>query len=307
MIPNYQEVMLPLLKEIGDGREYFIRDIAEKLTIKFNLTEEEKKEKLPSGSQGIFLSRVGWAKTYLKKAGLLISPKKGTVLITDIGKKVLQENLTKLDNNYLKKFDSFVNFYGRGISNNSEKTIFIPKETVNDEITPEENLDNSYNEIRNALSEELLEKILNMTPDFFEKLVVDLLVKMGYGGSIEDAGKAIGKTGDEGIDGIIKEDKLGLDMIYVQAKRWKKESTVGRPDIQRFVGALAGQGAKKGVFITTCKFSSDAKNYIPKNDTKVALIDGEELANLMIDYNLGCATEQVYEIKKIDNDYFDEE
>jgi len=146
-----------------------------------------------------------------------------------------------------------------------------------------------------------------MTPDFFEKLVIDLLVKMGYGGSVNDAGKAIGKIGDEGIDGIIKEDRLGLDMIYIQAKRWKKESTVGRPEIQRFVGALAGQGAKKGVFITTSKFSSDARNYTPKNDTKVALIDGETLANLMIDYNLGCATEQICEIKKIDNDYFDEE
>ena len=313
MIPKYNEIMLPFLKEIGNGKEYSTRELVEKLAMKFNLTEEEKKRKLASGSRLIFVDRVNWAKTYLKKAGLLLSPRRGTVLITDTGKNVLQENLVKIDANYLSKFDSFGEFfYGNSKTTSSNSAILekendSSKEIEDDSTTPEEKLADSYIEIRNALSEELLEKIHDMTPDFFEKLVIDLLVKMGYGGSVNDAGKAIGKTGDEGIDGIIKEDRLGLDMIYIQAKRWKKESTVGRPEIQRFVGALAGQGAKKGVFITTSKFSSDAKNYIPKNDTKVALIDGETLANLMIDYNLGCATEQTYEIKKIDNDYFDEE
>lgn len=305
MIPKYQELMLPLLKELNDGKEHKLSKIMEKLASKFELTEDEKKEKLPSGIQSIFSNRVSWTKTYLKKAGLLNSPQKGTVLITKDGLNVLEENLDKIDENYLKKFDSFREFKNlRNINEINNKNI---DDIHNNNMTPEENFEKSYKEVRQTLSLELLEKISNMSPDFFEKLVVDLLVKMGYGGSVVDAGKAIGKTGDEGIDGIIKEDKLGLDMIYIQAKRWKKGNIVGRLEIQKFVGALAGQGAKKGVFITTSHFSSDAKYYIPKNDTKVALIDGEELANLMIDYNLGCDTQVVYEIKKIDNDYFDDD
>lgn len=173
--------------------------------------------------------------------------------------------------------------------------------------TPEENLDKAYQRIRKSLAVELLNRVVELSPVFFERLVVELLVKMGYGGSIKDAGKAIGKSGDEGIDGTIKEDKLGLDIIYIQAKRWKPGNVVGRPELHRFVGALAGQGAKKGIFITTSNFTKEALNYTPRNETKIVLIDGDELTQLMIDYNLGCTTQQNYELKKIDSDYFDEE
>ena len=173
--------------------------------------------------------------------------------------------------------------------------------------TPEEILDEAYQTIRKSSASELLNKIVDLSPAFFERLVVELLVKMGYGGSIKDAGKKIGMTGDEGIDGIIKEDNLGLDIIYIQAKRWKPGNVVGRPEIHKFVGALAGQGAKKGIFITTSNFTKEALEYTPKNETKIVLINGEQLAQLMIDYNLGCTTQQIYELKKIDSDYFGEE
>ncbi len=174
------------------------------------------------------------------------------------------------------------------------------------EHTPEENLDKAYQHIRKSLASELLSRVVELSPTFFERLVVELLVKIGYGGSIKDAGKAIGKSGDEGIDGTIKEDKLGLDIIFIQAKRWKSGNVVGRSELHKFVGALAGQGAKKGIFITTSNFTKEALDYTPKNETKIVLIDGEQLAQLMIDYNLGCTTQQVYELKKIDSDYFDE-
>ncbi|HRU18116.1 MAG TPA: restriction endonuclease, partial [Bacteroidia bacterium] len=177
----------------------------------------------------------------------------------------------------------------------------------NNEQTPEENLDKAYQRIRKSLASELLNKVVDLSPAFFERLVVELLVKMGYGGSIKDAGKAMGKSGDEGIDGTIKEDKLGLDIIYIQAKRWKPGNVIGRPELQKFVGALAGQGAKKGIFITTSNFTKEALDYTPRNETKIVLIDGEQLAQLMIDYNLGCTPQQTYEIKKIDSDYFGEE
>ncbi len=184
-----------------------------------------------------------------------------------------------------------------------EESITI--ETI--EQTPEENLDRAYQRIRKSLASELINKVVELSPAFFERLVVELLVKMGYGGSIKDAGKAMGKSGDEGIDGTIKEDKLGLDIIYIQAKKWKPGNIVGRPELQKFVGALAGQGAKKGIFITTSTFTKEALDYTPRNETKIVLIDGTQLAQLMIDYNLGCTTQQTYELKKIDSDYFGEE
>lgn len=305
MIPDYQTLMLPLLKITEDGNEYHTRDLIEALSNEFQLTDEERKEMLASGNQAIFDNRVGWAKTYLKKAGLLASPKRATFVITDIGRQTLAKNLDKIDNRYLRQFPSFLEF--QNISHNGEET---EGETDNIEIlkqTPEETLDKAYQSIRESLASDLLSKVVQLSPAFFERLVVELLVKMGYGGSIKDAGKAIGKSGDEGIDGTIKEDKLGLDIIYIQAKRWSPGNTVGRPELQKFVGALAGQGAKKGIFITTSSFSNDAKSYTPRNETKIVLIDGEQLAQLMIDHNLGCTTQQIYELKKIDSDYFGEE
>lgn len=296
--------MLPLLKYVSDQQEYKLNDVVEALGVQFNLSEEEKSELLPSGQTFLFGNRVGWARTYLKKAGLLDSPKRATVAITERGVSVLAQNPVKIDARLLRQFPEFVEFQ-------TPKRVENGKEGSNstDEIatlTPEETLENSYQNIRKTLAQDLLSKVVSLTPAFFERLVVELLVKMGYGGSIKDAGKAIGKSGDEGIDGTIKEDKLGLDIIYIQAKKWAPGNVVGRPELHKFVGALAGQGAKKGVFITTSSFTREASEYVPRNETKIVLIDGEQLAQLMIDYSLGVTVQQTYEIKRMDNDYFGE-
>lgn len=305
MIPDYQSLMLPLLKQVSDRQEHKYRDLIEKLASEFQVTDEERKELLASGTQAIFDNRVGWAKTYLKKAGLLDSPKRATFVITDTGLATLTKNPDRIDAKYLKQFPSFIEFQNASRNEtDTEEEVSIQEPN---ERTPEENLDKAYQRIRKSLASELLNKVVELSPTFFERLVVELLVKMGYGGSIKDAGKAIGKSGDEGIDGTIKEDKLGLDIIYIQAKRWKPGNVVGRPELHKFVGALAGQGAKKGIFITTSNFTKEALEYTPKNETKIVLIDGEQLAQLMIDYNLGCTTQQIYELKKIDSDYFGEE
>ncbi len=304
-IPDYQTLMLPLLKRISDGKEHKMRDLTELLANDFALTEEELSVQIPSGSQSLFYNRVGWAKTYLKKACLVENVGKGVIRITERGRQVLKENPRGIDVKMLNKFEEFVNFRTRVTSQKETEEEIIPTDYATQ--TPEELIESAYQDFQKSLAEELLDKIRNVSPAFFEKLVVSLLVKMGYGGSVKDAGKAVGKTGDEGIDGIIKEDKLGLDVIYIQAKRWKENNIIGRPEIQKFVGALAGQGAKKGVFITASSFSKDALDYKPMNDTKVILIDGLELANLMIEYNLGVAPLHNYELKKIDGDYFEEE
>jgi restriction system protein len=297
--------MLPLLKLVSDRQEHKYRDLIENLATEFQVTDEERKELLASGNQAIFDNRVGWAKTYLKKAGLLDSPKRATFVITQIGLDTLKKNPDRVDAKYLRQFPAFLDFQNASRNDNETEEEIIIVET--NEQTPEENLDKAYQRIRKSLASELLNRVVELSPTFFERLVVELLVKMGYGGSIKDAGKAIGKSGDEGIDGTIKEDKLGLDIIYIQAKRWRPGNVVGRPELHKFVGALAGQGAKKGIFITTSNFTKEALEYTPKNETKIVLIDGEQLAQLMIDYNLGCTTQQIYELKKIDSDYFGEE
>lgn len=305
MIPDYQTLMLPLLKLVSDRKEHKYRDLIEKLAVEFQVADDERKELLASGSQAIFDNRVGWAKTYLKKAGLLESPKRATFVITNTGLETLAKKPERIDARYLKQFPSFIEFQNINRSDTDTEEEVSTQEPH--EKTPEENLDKAYQRIRKSLASELLNKVVDLSPTFFERLVVELLVKMGYGGSIKDAGKAIGKSGDEGIDGTIKEDRLGLDIIYIQAKRWKPGNVVGRPELHKFVGALAGQGAKKGIFITTSNFTKEAQDYTPKNETKIVLIDGEQLAQLMIDFNLGCTTQQTYELKKIDSDYFGEE
>lgn len=301
-IPGFQKFMLPLLKFASDKKEHSTNEALEHIASEFNLTEEQQNEMLPSGNQKVFSNRVFWAKSYLKMAGLIENTKRAHFKITERGLLTLKENLEEINIRYLKKFPDYLELsesWRKGTSSNDkEEEIQIPQ-------TPEELLESSYQDIRKSLAQEILSKIKLCSPAFFEKLVVELLVKMGYGGSRSDAGKAIGKSGDEGIDGIIKEDKLGLDIIYIQAKRW--ENIVGRPEIQKFVGALAGQGAKKGIFITTSRFTNEAKDYIPRNETKIVLIDGDQLANLLIDYNLGVSIQVAYEIKKIDLDYFEEE
>lgn len=306
MIPDYQSLMLPLLKFVSDGQEHKYRDLIENLAIEFQVTDEERTELLESGTQPIFDNRVGWAKTYLKKAGLLDSPKRGTVIITDLGRQTLDKNPDRIDAKYLRQFPAFLEFQNAS-HKNDETDEEETKSVETNVLTPEENLDRAYQQIRKSLASELLKKVVDLSPAFFERLVIELLVKMGYGGSIKDAGQAVGKRSDEGIDGTIKEDKLGLDIIYIQAKRWRPGNVVGRPELQKFVGALAGQGAKKGIFITTSSFTKEALEYQPRNETKIVLIDGEQLSQLMIDYNLGCTTQQNYELKKIDSDYFGEE
>lgn len=304
MIPDFQSLMLPLLELVSDKKEHTFGDIKEKLAEKFKVSDEERKELLASGNQSVFDNRVGWARTYLKKSGLIESPKRALFNITELGLKTLDEKPSRIDIKYLRRFPAFLEF--QNVSKSDEETE-ESTQISNLDKTPEELLDKAYQSIRKSLANEILNKVIEQTPNFFERLVVELLVKMGYGGSIKDAGKAIGKTNDEGIDGTIKEDKLGLDIIYIQAKRWKQGNIVGRPELQKFVGALAGQGAKKGIFITTSDFSKDAKEYTPRNETKIVLINGEQLAQLMIDYNIGCTPQQNYELKKIDSDYFDEE
>jgi restriction system protein len=303
MIPDYQSIMLPLLRFISDGREYKMRNVTDALANQLGVTEEEKKELLPSGAAPVFYNRTAWAKTYLKKAGLLDSPKQGIVVITKRGLDVMKANPASIDVKFLKQFSEFVEFQA---TKRGDEIVDVDS---NDDVsieTPEEALETAYQKIRKSLAQDLLNKVITLSPAFFEKLVVELLVKMGYGGSIKDAGRAIGKSGDEGIDGTIKEDKLGLDIIYIQAKRWQPGNGVGRPELQKFVGALAGQGAKKGIFITTSSFTKDALEYVPKNETKIVLIDGQQLAQYMIDYNLGVTSVNSYEVKRMDSDYFGE-
>ena len=269
VIPDYQSVMLPLLKYAGDGKEHRIRDAVEKLAEEFRLSEEERKELLPSGQQAVFKNRVGWASTYLKKAGLLNSGKKGYFSITQKGLAVLRENPVSIDVNFLTRYEEF-NEFRRG--KQAEITDLDKGET--EQLDPRENLELSYQQLHNELVLEILSAVKKCSPTFFESTVIDILTKMGYGGSRTDAGRAVGKSHDGGIDGIIKEDRLGLDVIYIQAKRW--EGTVARPEIQKFAGALIGKKAKKGVFITTSSFSKEAIEYADLTGN-IVLVDGERL------------------------------
>jgi restriction system protein len=302
-IPDYQTVMLPLLKQARDGNEYSLGQLIDALADAFSLTEAERQELLPSGAQPVFNNRVSWARTYLTKAGLLVSPRRGFHRITDRGREVLTANPTKIDLAFLNQFPEFVEFKAFRRDDAISQAVH---DAVVDSTTPQEALELAYQRIRGDLEAELLDRLKKCSPAFFERLVVDLLVKMGYGGSRQDAGRAIGRSGDEGIDGIIKEDKLGLDVVYIQAKRWNS-AVVGRPEIHRFVGALVGQRARKGVFITTSTFSNDARTYAQGIENKVVLIGGQELASLMIEHGVGVTTLNVYEVKRIDSDYFAEE
>jgi restriction system protein len=303
-IPDYQTIMLPLLKYLADQQEHSLREVIDSLAAIFELCEVEKQKLLPSGKQSIFDNRVGWARTYLKKAVLLQSTKRGFFQITVRGSEVLKQNLQSIDTKYLNQFPEFISFKSKTSIEASPVIINNGIELVKQK-TPQEYLEDAYLEIKQGLADEIITRIKACSPTFFEKLVVQLLVKMGYGGSVKDAGQAVGRSGDGGIDGIIKEDKLGLDVIYIQAKRW--EGTVGRPEIQKFVGALHGFQSKKGVFITTSNFSNDAIDYVSRIDNKIVLINGDRLAQLMLDYSVGVSTVEMYELKKIDEDFFIDE
>lgn len=271
---------------------------------KLNITEEDQNLFFPSGKKRIFYDRVNWAKTYMKKAGLVEAPKRGSVKITKLGLELLKENPKQLKSKDLLRYDSFYQFVN---SSNRDENNNEGNEVSLNEKTPSEEIANAFEKLKSSLADEILEKINSCSFEFFEKLVIELLIKMGYGGSREEAGRATKKTSDGGIDGIINEDRLGLDSIYIQAKRWK-DTVVGRPEIQKFSGALDTPGASKGIFITTSTFSKEAREYVKVINTKnIVLIDGMQLAEYMIEFNVGVSTETIYEVKRIDTDYFIEE
>lgn len=320
-VPDYQTIMLPLLQYASDGEEHTSRDPVDSLMVYFNLTEAEQQEILPSG-RTVFADRTGWALTYLRQAGLLQRTRRGYFRITERGTSLLATYPNRIDNRLLAQYAEFRAFLARNrkatpqapaeaaSNGNSGATangvsIALVEDAVQQRQTPSELLEDAYQTIRQDLAQELLERIKACSPSFFERLVVELLVKMGYGGSRKDAGEAVGHSGDEGIDGIIKEDRLGLDVIYIQAKRW--ERTIGRPEVHQFAGALTGQHARKGIFITTSSFSKDAQQFVMGVDTKIVLIDGKHLAEMMIDHDVGVATTITYQVKRVDSDYFTEE
>ncbi len=297
-VPEFQKFMLPLVEIAKDSGEHSLSEAIETLATKFGLSDEDRKELLPSGRQARLDNRVGWALTHLRKAGLLERTGRGRFHITDRGRQVLSNRPVEINMRFLLQFPEFVEFRRR----QSDEVI---EEHAADEKTPEEILETTYQSLRNNLAQELLERVKKAPAKFFENLVVDLLVAMGYGGSRKDAGQVLGQTGDGGIDGIIKEDKLGLDVVYIQAKKW--DGTVGRPTVQGFAGALMGKKANKGVLLTTSQFSQDAKNYAESIGQKIVLIDGEQLAQFMIDYGIGATVQQSYAVKRVDLDYFGEE
>ena len=301
-IPDFQSIMLPVLKIAGDGQEHNHSGIRTLLGSQFQLTDAEKNEMLPSGRQARFSNRVAWSIVYLRKAGLIENSKRGIFHITKEGLNLLKKDPSRIDIELLMQYPGIQEWHKP--SRKSEDNDIKVAEATNQQ-TPEEVLEASYQELRRSLASELLDKIMACSPKFFEQLVVDLLVSMGYGGSRKDAGEAIGHSGDDGIDGIIKEDKLGLDALYIQAKRWN--GTVGRPVVQAFAGSLEGQRAKKGIMISTSQFSQDAKDYVKRIEKKIVLIDGEQLAQYMIDNNVGVAEIVNYSVKRVDLDYFDEE
>ncbi len=300
-IPDYQTLMLPLLKLTNDQKEHSLKIATEVLSKEFNLTDVELAEMLPSARKTRFYDRVGWAGTYLRKAGLLVAPRRGWFQITQRGLDILKNPPERITVNFLEQFDEFVQFRERREKNTQDEVIIGDVERQ----TPEEAIESAYLNIRQSLADEILQTVKNGSPSFFEALVIDVLVKMGYGGTRKDAGRAIGRSGDGGIDGIINEDRLGLDVIYIQAKKW--ENPVGRPEIQKFAGALQGQREKKGIFITTSTFTKEAQEFASRIDSKITLLDGETLSQLMIDYNVGVNLVASYKLKRIGSDYFIEE
>jgi restriction system protein len=300
-IPDYQTIMLPLLRLAGDKKEHSLRETIERLASEFKLTDIEKKELLPSGRQEVLDNRVGWARTYLKKAGLIEITRWGYFRITERGLELLKESPLKISVSLLYKYPEFREFKSRV---ESKSAIKVEKEE--DIGTPKEQLENAYQKLTDELAKDLLQELKTVSPTQFEHIVIDLLVRMGYGGSYKDAAKAIGGVGDEGVDGVISEDRLGLSRIYMQAKRWQNKY-VGHPEIRDFSGALDLKHAEKGVFITTSSFNKDAYEGVDRSSKRIILIDGNQLAKLMVEYNVGVTKDDTFEVKRIDKDYFIEE
>ena len=301
-IPDFKHIYLPLLKFAYSEKTPRVRDAKSRMADVFQLSAEERQEMLPSGGETKFGNRVRWAQWELKAAGLLEAPQRGRFRITARGRAVLAKKPTAIDSKFLSQFPEYRAAMEPRRTRETETTTTSTDTGSGSTVTPEESMENAYRTRRKSVGEDLLQSVLDAPPDFFERLVVDLLVRMGYGGSREEAGKAIGGVGDEGIDGIIKEDRLGLDVVYIQAKRWK--SPVGRPDVQQFAGALQGKRARKGVLITTSAFSAEARTYVQNIEARIVLMDGSELVEFMMDHDVGVTTEATYVLKKIDSDYF---
>jgi restriction system protein len=308
-IPDYQTLMLPVLKVAGDGQEHRIGDVVNDLAREFGLTVEEQQQRLPSGKQTSFANRVHWARTYLVQAGLLEATKRAHFKITDRGKQTLTEGPARIDTDYLFQFPEFIQFRERSRTpGNAESpsVVDVPSVPLPAE-TPDELLRNTVRQIETALRKELLDRILAAPPAFFEGRIVALLLAMGYGGSREEAGKTVGRSGDGGIDGVIDQDALGLDRVYVQAKRYGMENPVSEPEIRAFSGSLGAAKANKGVFVTTSHFTQPAQNFAERHPFKIVLIDGERLAALMIRHNVGVRIDETLYLKKMDEDFFSEE
>ncbi len=304
-IPDYQSIMLPILQLAADGAEHRRRDSIQTMAKSFNLTEEELTTLNPGGSDYVFANRFGWACTFLKKAGLIRAAGWGKFQITSEGQALLASHPAKIDLTALKQYPKFRDFYG-GAAPDVEDSTEAVSESEPTEETPEELIASAHASLQKLVQAELLAKIAEATPKFFERLVVNLLQAMGYGGPAADTAQVLGKPHDGGIDGVIKQDKLGLDLIYIQAKKWK-DTTVGSSEVQSFVGALAGVQARRGVFVTTSKFSQDALAYAQSLENRVILIDGNRLTALMFEHGLGVTTLNTYAVKRVDNDFFDED
>jgi restriction system protein len=296
-VPDFQSLMIPVLEACADGITIRAGEVSNRVAKALSLTEADLAELLPSGKAKLFYNRTGWARSYLLKAGLLSQPKHAFYQITDRGRQTLAAGLDRIDIKYLEQFPEFL------ANSKPPDTDDGTVDPIDLEKNPLEMIEGGYASIRAELAADLISQVKTCSPEFFEQLVVDLLVAMGYGGSRADAGHAVGGSGDGGIDGIIKEDRLGLDAVYIQAKRW--ESSVGGPVVQAFAGSLMGQKASKGVMITTSHYTKDAQAYVEKIEKKIVLIDGPRLAELMIDFGIGVTEVASYSIKRLDSDYFE--
>ena len=305
-VPTYDELMLPLLQLASqDSEEHPIRELREQLAQHIGLTPEERALKLPSGRQSVFDNRVGWACTHLRKARLLESPRRGHIRIAPRGQEVLAEKPSAINDVYLQRFEEYRQFKERTIPDERDRQNTV-ETAKTQQTTPDEMIRDAYSILEASLRDDLLDKMKQMDPGAFEWLVLRLLHAMGYGGSIKDV-EGVPTGPDGGIDGLIKEDKLGLDAIYIQAKRWDQDKSVGREKIQAFQGALAGVGARKGVFMTTSSFTQQARTYVDRlRDSKIVLIDGQQLAQLMIEHDVGVSIHETFHLKRIDEDFFAE-
>jgi restriction system protein len=305
-VPDFQTLMLPVLRLFANGQERGLRDAVDPIAREFRLTHDDITAVLPTKRQTRLRNRIGWAHNYLKQSGLLESPRRGVYRITERGQSVLKSGVNKIDINFLSQYPEFLEFRSRsGISEGDPNQSVVTSTPAQTDLTPDELVRAGYERLHDSLRAQLLERVKQASPEFFESLVIELLVAMGYGGSREDAARVVGRSGDEGIDGIIKEDRLGLENIYVQAKRW--ENTVGRPTIQQFAGALQGQRARKGVLLTTSNFSRDAIEYANGLQVSIVLVDGLKLADLMIEFGIGVTEFETVRLKRLDEDYFIDE